>query len=98
MIRRSPISEAAQPRQHVDFPRVRAAALARLPELLTRWLPDGELRGKEYTARNPMRDDRYAGSFRINVDTGRWADFAVDGIRGGDPIALAAYLAGCLQF
>ena len=84
-------------RRRVDFARVRAAALARLPELLARWLPDGELRGREFTTRNPMRTDRHAGSFRINIDTGRWADFAADGVRGGDPIALAAYLAGCSQ-
>jgi hypothetical protein len=84
-------------RTRVDFAVVRAAALAHLPELLARWLPDGELSGREYTARNPRRVDRRAGSMRVNVDTGRWADFAVDGARGGDPIALAAYLAGCSQ-
>jgi hypothetical protein len=84
-------------RGRVDFAAVGAAALARLPELLARWLPDGELIGREWTSRNPRRVDRRPGSMRVNVDTGRWADFAVEGARGGDPIALAAYLSGCSQ-
>jgi hypothetical protein len=56
-------------------------------------LPGGRFEGDEYVALNPKRADRHLGSFRINSRTGRWADFAVDGARGGDPIALAAYLA-----
>ncbi|MGD9724358.1 MAG: hypothetical protein AB7U76_24225 [Pirellulales bacterium] len=86
-----------QGRARVDFAAVRAAALARLPDLLARWLPDGELCGREWSARNPRRVDRRPGSMRVNIDTGRWADFAIEGARGGDPIALAAYLAGCSQ-
>jgi hypothetical protein len=39
--------------------------------------------------------DRRPGSFKINRN-GRWSDFATkDG--GGDPISLAAYLAGIGQ-
>ena len=75
----------------VDFPRINAAALANLPAILARWLPDGRIRFREYTALNPTRNDRTAGSFRINLKTGRWADFAT-GDKGGDPISLAAYL------
>jgi hypothetical protein len=52
--------------------------------------------GREYTARNPRRPDRNAGSFRINLNTGRWADFAI-GDGGGDVISLAAYLFGVSQ-
>ncbi len=81
---------------HIDFARINAAALARLPELLARWLPDGVMTGREYSARNPTRNDRRAGSFRINLDTGRWGDFAT-GDRGGDVVSLAAYLAGVSQ-
>ncbi len=47
--------------------------------------------GAEYVVRNPRRDDRRLGSFKVNTRTGKWADFAT-GERGGDPIALAAYL------
>ena len=75
----------------VDFGRVNAAALAALPALLDRWLPDGRKQGGEWVARNPTRQDRRAGSFSVNLRTGRWADFAT-GDRGGDPVSLAAYL------
>ena len=75
----------------VDFGRVNAAALAALPALLDRWLPDGRKQGGEWVARNPKRSDRKAGSFSVNLRTGRWADFAT-GDRGGDPVSLAAYL------
>ena len=40
--------------------------------------------------------DRRPGSFRINVNTGKWADFAT-GDKGGDVISLAAYLSGTGQ-
>jgi len=38
-----------------------------------------------------MRDDRRRGSFKVNVATGKWGDFAT-GERGGDLVSLAAYL------
>lgn len=80
----------------IDFDAVNRAATTALPALLRRWLPDGRVEGREYVARNPRRDDRRPGSFKINLDTGRWADFAI-GDKGGDVISLAAYLAGLRQ-
>jgi hypothetical protein len=68
-----------------------------LPRLLERWLPGGRIEGAEYVARNPKRHDQRPGSFKVNLATGRWADFAT-GDKGGDPISLAAYLSkgyGC---
>ncbi|PJB72850.1 MAG: hypothetical protein CO093_02050 [Alphaproteobacteria bacterium CG_4_9_14_3_um_filter_47_13] len=79
--------------RQLNFAEINAAALTVLPSLLGRWLPDGKLHGREYTARNPRRADRKAGSFRVNVRTGRWADFAT-GDKSGDVISLAAYLSG----
>jgi len=76
---------------HVDFAAVNAAALRDLPALLSRWLPDGRVNGREYEARNPRRGDRHRGSFRVNLRTGRWSDFAT-GDAGGDPVSLSAYL------
>lgn len=88
---------AARPsRPSIDFQRVNRAALARLPDILRRWLPDGRVEGAEYVARNPRRADHRPGSFKVNLSTGRWGDFAT-GDRGGDPVSLAAYLAGCNQ-
>ncbi len=82
--------------QRIDFAAVNRAALAALPALLRRWLPDGRQVGREYLARNPLRADRRSGSFKINVRTGRWADFAT-GDAGGDVVSLCAYLAGIGQ-
>ena len=68
-----------------------SAVLPVLPVILRRWLPDGHLERDEYVARNPTRDDRHLGSFKINLTTGCWADFATgDGGRGA--VSLAAYL------
>lgn len=80
----------------LDFDGINRAALSHLPEILARWLPDGRLEGAEYVARNPTRADRRPGSFKINLRTGQWADFATND-QGGDPVSLAAYLAGCGQ-
>lgn len=80
----------------INFAQVNEAALAALPALLSRWLPDGRVVGHEYEARNPRRADKRPGSFRINVRTGRWCDFAT-GDRGGDVVSLVAYLFGLSQ-
>jgi hypothetical protein len=79
-----------------DFAAINHAAMATLPWLLRRWLPDGRTEGHEYVARNPRRSDRHHGSFKINLRTGRWADFACNA-RGGDPVSLSAYLSGLSQ-
>jgi hypothetical protein len=79
-----------------DFQAVNRAAMTVLPRLLRRWLPNGRIEGHEYVARNPRRSDRHSGSFKINLRTGRWADFACDA-RGGDPVSLSAYLSGSSQ-
>jgi len=81
----------------IDFDRINEAAMSYLPALVERWLPDGRRVGCEWEARNPRRMDRRPGSFRINLKTGKWADFALADARGGDPVALAAYLNGCSQ-
>ena len=52
------------------------AARLELPALMSRWLPDGRVEGHEFVARNPRRADRNAGSFKVNLRSGRWADFA----------------------
>lgn len=73
--------------------RINHVALSVLPLLLQRWLPDGRKEGREWVALNPCRIDRHPGSFKINLHTGRWSDFATEH-RGGDPVSLAAYLFG----
>lgn len=75
----------------LDFRRINAAALSVLPALCARWLPDGKRIGGEFVALNPTRSDKRLGSFRINLQSGKWADFAT-GDRGGDVVSLAAFL------
>jgi len=86
----APFPPAAHNRR-LDFDAINAAARRDLPALLARWLPDGRTNGREYEARNPRRGDRNPGSFRVNLRTGKWSDFAT-GDGGGDPVSLAAFL------
>jgi len=79
------------PKQRIDFQTINAAALDAFPALLGRWLPDGKQVGYEWVSRNPKRADKKPGSFSINMNSGKWADFAT-GDQGGDPVSLAAYL------
>lgn len=80
----------------ISFDEIGRAALPVLAVFVRRWLPDGRREGAEWVARNPRRTDRKAGSFRVNLRTGLWSDFAT-GDKGGDVISLAAYLDGCSQ-
>ena len=76
--------------------RIANAAVFHSGVILRRWLPDGHREGHEWIALNPTRHDNRKGSFKVNLATGRWADFAT-GDRGANLIALAAYLHGLDQ-
>src|SRR3981189_574263 len=80
----------------VRYDVVGRAALRCLPLIVLRWLPDGRREGQEWVARNPKRSDRHLGSFKINLKTGQWADFAT-GDKGGAVMSLAASLHGLTQ-
>lgn len=77
----------------IDFAAIAAAALSDATRLLSGWLPDGKRKGHEFVAANPTRADRHAGSFSVNLNNGKWADFAT-GDAGGDLVSLYAYLFG----
>ena len=79
-----------------NFDEINSAAKPALLAILRRMLPDGKIVGREYIARNPTRSDKHPGSFKINLRTGRWSDFAT-GDSGGDIISLISYLQGCKQ-
>jgi len=51
----------------------------------------GQFAGDEFIARNSRRNDENPGSFKINVKTGRWGDFAT-GDGGGDLVSYYAYI------
>lgn len=83
----STITHSAEIRKQIQH-----ASIQWCEVLVRRWLPGGRIDGNEYTVLNPTRDDKTAGSFRINVASGAWADFAVDGMRGQSPVSLYQHL------
>ena len=80
----------------LPFGRVNEAALSRAAAVVRGLLPQGRMEGHEYVARNPLRPDKRLGSFKVNISTGRWADFAT-GDGGGDLVSLAAFVSGLPQ-
>jgi hypothetical protein len=77
----------------LDFKAIEAALLARSRDYLSHLLPGGELQGHEYVVRNPTRSDGEAGSFKVNVRSGKWADFA-SGQSGRSLLDLAVEIGG----
>ncbi len=91
------IGEAGAVRSgRLDFGRINRAAIANANAVVRGLLPEGRMEGHEYVARNPLRPDRRLGSFKVNISTGRWADFAT-GDGGGDMVSLAAFVSGLPQ-
>ncbi len=78
-----------------SFADVKSVALKNIDRVLAQWLPNGKRvdGGKEYTAPNPTRTDKHAGSLKVNLSKGTWADFAT-GDKGGDLIDLVRYIDG----
>lgn len=73
---------------------VKREAFGQIRTLLPKLLPGGAWKGDRYIARNPMRDDRHPGSFMVYADGG-FIDFACpEECKGGDLVALYAYLKG----
>jgi hypothetical protein len=96
-IRRKPLSSTSRSTpcgstQHplpppINFEAIGRAALPHLEAICRRWLPGGVRVGREWTCGSLSGE---AGtSCKVNLQSGRWADFAT-GQRGGDIISLAA--------
>ena len=62
-----------------------------------RLLPYGKREGREWICINPTRSDNNLGSFKVNLVSGKWSDFA-SGDAGGDIVSLLAYLEGVSQY
>jgi hypothetical protein len=92
----SALRHSSETRRRIAFERIADTALSASLTLVPRWLPEGRREGSEWVATNPTRVDKRRGSFKINLRTGRWSDFAV-GTSGGDLIGLAAYVFGLSQ-
>lgn len=78
-------------RRTIDFRRIAEQAAQQSEAIALRWLPDGRREAGEWVARNPKRADGRPGSFKINLRSTLWSDFAT-GETGRDLIALAAFL------
>lgn len=62
------------------------------------WLPDGEEENGQWSATNPLRHDVHRGSFKINLETGAFNDYADDEMVGRDAVTLYAKLNGLSNF
>ncbi|MCS6946268.1 MAG: hypothetical protein NZM12_01485 [Steroidobacteraceae bacterium] len=78
----------------VDFRLLAQHLLARADVLLFQWLPGGRIRGNEYVCGNLAGEP--GDSLKVNLRTGRWADFATNE-RGGDLVSLFAAIHKCSQ-
>jgi hypothetical protein len=87
--------EAPAGGDRLNFAEINRRAMSRIEDLCRRWLPDGKREGREWRAADPQCADHRPRGLSVNLTTGRWC--AYDGAAGGDPISLAAYLAGCHQ-
>ena len=63
-------------------------------ETLKRLVGNGKIEGSDYVALNPRRSDKKAGSFRINIASGKFHDFAT-GDSGSSIIDLTAFVYDC---
>ncbi|MFC0409767.1 hypothetical protein [Roseomonas elaeocarpi] len=71
----------------IDFATIHQAALPHLEALCARWLPGGRRQGSEWACGSLAGES--GSSCKVNLRTGRWADFATNK-KGGDVISLAA--------
>jgi len=62
--------------------------------VLQQLVGQGKIEGSDYVALNPKRKDGRLGSFRIDIKTGRYHDFAT-GDKGGSIIDLVAFVYNC---
>jgi hypothetical protein len=83
--------------RRVAYHFIAKAALANARRIVPALLPHGRREGREWIALNPRRADRHLGSFRVRLDAGLWADFALNNVRGGDLISLTAYVSNISQ-
>lgn len=75
----------------IDFKAIAATALSRARNLLPQWLPAGRIQGREFVCGNINGDS--GRSFSVNLDTGKFADFAGD-VSGRDLVDLYAVIHG----
>ncbi len=83
-------------RTKLDFHELSSQLQPYIEAIVAAELPGGKREGREWTALNPTRADGRPGSFKVNLATGIWSDFAT-GEKGGNIISLVAYVRKCSQ-
>lgn len=78
----------------IGFKGLAQSLLSRSRDVVPSWLPGGRMRGREYVCGNLRGGE--GDSLSVNMDTGKWADFAGDD-KGGDLISLYAAIQGIGQ-
>lgn len=78
----------------IDFAGIAERLLGEADSLLAQWFPEGKREGCEFKVGDLGGSP--GESLSINLDTGRWADFAA-GVEGGDLISLYAAIHGIKQ-
>lgn len=78
----------------IAFEVLAAHLLADISGILQVWLPNGRRQGREWCAGS--LEGEAGQSLKINIDSGRWSDFAT-GARGGDLISLYAAMHSLTQ-
>lgn len=84
----------------LNFKELHERTIPQIEAILSQFKIQTRLTGKELQFINPLRDDSDFGSASINVETGKWADFAETDdskAKGSDLISLVAYLTGTNQ-
>lgn len=75
----------------IRFQDLAQALLQQAHTLVPEWLPDGDVRGREYVC-GDLKGGK-GGSCSVNLETGRWGDFNT-GEQGGDLLSLYAAIEG----
>ncbi len=71
----------------IPYDAINAAALAAFPSLVREWFPAGKRHGREFKVGDIQGTP--GESLAINLETGKWSDFATE-LKGGDPVSLLA--------
>jgi len=72
----------------IDFAGIAAQLLFAAESHLKSWFPAGRIKGREFCIGDISGAD--GESLKVNLDTGRWSDFADANVSGGDLISLYA--------
>lgn len=80
----------------LDFHEIAQAAKSESLRISRSLISNGKKVGSQWVGDSPLPSRHTSGYLKVNLETGKWCDFASDA-RGGDLISLAAYCLGSTQ-